>query len=321
MSLRFGIIGLGGIAHRFTKAVKDVDGAEIIAVASSNRERACDFAEKYGIQTFYDGYLKLLQDPDVDAVYIAQTHDKHFDLIKLCIDNNKTVLCEKPMVLTTAQAVEITAYAKGHNILLMEAMWTRFIPTYRKAKEWIRKGLIGDIKLIEASFCFNMPVMPEHRLFDPQRAGGALYDAGVYPIEFTTGLIDEYPLEVKACGTFCETGVDDFVAMTLKFKSGVMASLSCGFSAKTNRDGRISGSDGSIIIYDFLGSDRVERYSKDGTLKDSYELSFSDGFIFEIQHFIDLMKDDKVESPIITFKDNIATSVIFEDVLKQIKEK
>lgn len=201
MKVKFGIIGLGGIAHRFAKAIQLVENVELAAVASTNENRAKQFAGEYKIETYYGDYNLLVADPSVDVVYIAQTHDRHCELIKLCIENKKGVLCEKPMVLTREQAVEVTTLAKNNNVLLMEAMWSRFIPTFQKAKEWVAKGEIGKVKMVQASFCFNFPYNPNHRLFDKDRAGGSLYDAGVYPIEFATGILGEHPVDVKAVGT------------------------------------------------------------------------------------------------------------------------
>lgn len=320
MAVKFGIIGLGGIAHRFVKVLKSSPNAELIAVASTNGERSASFAKEYDVPTSYEGYEALVKDEQIEAIYIAQTHDLHKDLIKLCIDNKKAVLCEKPMVLTKADAIEVTEYAKEKNVLLMEAMWSRFIPTFIQAKKWIEEGKIGKVRLVTASFCFNFPLNIENRLYDPNRAGGSLYDAGVYPIEFTTGILEENPTETVAVGSICETGVDDFVAMSMKFESGALASLSCGFRSNTNQDGIIYGDEGKVVVYGLLGfiDQKVELYNKEDKLMDEMQVTYKDGFIYEIEHFIELFNSGKIESPVIPFEDNIATSEIFENVLDQI---
>lgn len=319
MKVRFGIMGLGNIAHRFAGVLKTVEGVELLAVASSDENRAGKFAEEYGLERYYGDYAALAADPLVDVVYIAQTHDRHYELIKLCIEHKKGIICEKPMVLTEEQAIEVTKLAKEKQVLLMEAMWSRFIPTFVKAKKWIAKGMIGKVKLVQASFCFNFPYDPTHRLYNINTAGGSLYDAGVYPIEFTTGILNENPAEVKAVATFAENGVDNYVAMSMKFESGTLATLSCGLGAATSMNAYVYGENGFVVVYDFLGSHKVERYDSDKKLCEVYEVEFEDGFCYEIEHFAELYRTGKLESEIIPHRDNIATSKIFDIVQAQIQ--
>lgn len=320
MDVKFGIIGLGGIAHRFAKVLKNVKGVELTAVASTDDARSEQFANEYNAKKHYGDYGALVSDPDVNVVYIAQTHDRHFELIKLCIENGKGVICEKPMVLTEEQAIAVTNLAKDKNVLLMEAMWSRFIPTFIKAKKWIEEGRIGKVKLVQASFCFHFPFDPEHRLYNPKLAGGSLYDAGIYPIEFTTGILGKNPTEVKAVGTLSESGVDDYVSISMKFDGGVLASLSCGLAARTKRDAYVYGDNGFVVVYDFLGSHKAELYDKDFKLCETVEEEFEDGFIYEIEHFAELYRKGKIESEIIPHKDNIATSKIFDTIMSQIHD-
>ncbi len=318
MNVKFGIIGLGGIAHRFAKVIKTMEDVELIAVASSDENRARAFAGEYGVGKYYQDYVSLVDDSNVDVVYIAQTHDRHYELIKLCIEHGKGVLCEKPMVLSEQQAIEVSELSKRKKVLLMEAMWSRFIPTFQKAREWVLAGEIGAVGMVQASFSFHFPYDPTHRLYNTETAGGSLYDAGVYPIEFTTGILDEQPSEVKATATFSENGVDDSVAMIMKFNSGAQATLSCGFRAQTCGDAYVNGDNGYIVVYNFLGSPKVERYNSDRQLCETYEAQFEDGFYYEIQHFAELFKAGKIESEIVPHKDNIATARIFENIMKQI---
>lgn len=318
MQVKFGIMGLGNIAHRFARVLKQVEGVELVGVASSDKARAGGFAKEYGVERYYGSYADLAADPQVDVVYIAQTHDRHYELIKLCIEHKKGIICEKPMVLTEQQAIEVTKLAKDHQVLLMEAIWSRFIPSFRKAREWIASGVIGKVKLVQASFCFNFPYDPTHRLYNVNTAGGSLYDAGIYPIEFTTGILGENPVDVKAVATFAENGVDDYVAMSMKFESGALASLSCGLSATTSMNAYVYGENGFIVVYDFLGSHKIEHYNKDKKLCEVFEVEFEDGFCYEVEHFAELFRSGKLESEIIPHRDNIATSRIFDIVQDQI---
>lgn len=317
MNVRFGIIGLGGIASRFAKVLNTAEGVELVAVASREMVRSEAFAEKFHAKKAYDSYLDLITDSEVDVIYIALTHNFHFEIAKLCLNNGKGVICEKPFFINKKEAEELVALSKEKNVLMMEAMWTRFIPAFKKAKEWVQSGKIGDVKLVNVSFCFNMPFDPESRLYDPKVAGGSLYDAGVYPIEFTTGILGENPTQVNGLASFSKTGVDDFVAMNMSFESGALATLSCGITANTNRDARIYGTTGNIIVYDFLGSKKCELYDNENNLKECFEEDFEDGFSYQIEHFTNLYCNNKIESEIIPHKDTVACAGIFDELMKQ----
>lgn len=317
MNVKFGIIGLGGIATRFASVLNSVEGIELISVASSDKTKAEVFANKFGAKKSYNSYVDLVNDAEVDVVYIALTHNLHFEAVKLCLNNKKGVLCEKPLSLNKKDIDELTALSKEKNVLLMEAMWTRFVPAFKKAKVWVNKGKIGDVKLINASFCFDVPFDPENRLFNPKLAGGSLFDAGVYPIEFTTGILGENPTLVNGFCKIGKTGVDEFVTMNMSFESGTLATLSCGFTTNTNKDATIYGTNGHIVVYDFIGSRKSELYDKENKLVECFEEDFVDGFIYEIKHFEDLYRNKKTESDIIPFKDTIACAGIFDELMNQ----
>ncbi|HEY5561243.1 MAG TPA: Gfo/Idh/MocA family oxidoreductase [Clostridiaceae bacterium] len=317
MKVKFGIIGLGGIAARFAAVLNTVEGVELVSVASSDKTRAETFANKFGASRAYNSYEDLVKDKEVDVVYIALTHNFHFEAIKLCLNNNKGVLCEKPMTINKKDAKELIALSKEKNVLLMEAMWSRFTPAFIKAKEWVNGGKIGDVKLVDASFCFNFPYDPEHRLFNPKLAGGSLFDAGVYPIEFITGILGENPNLVNGFSKIGKSGVDEFAIMNMSFETGALATLSCGLSANTNGDGYIYGTKGHVVVYNFIGSKKSELYDNNNKLIESFEEDFQDGFIYEIMHFADLYRNNKIESDIIPFKDNVACAGIFDDLMNQ----
>lgn len=317
MNVRFGIVGLGGIATRFAKVLATVNGVELNAVASRDKAKAMAFAAEFNAKKSYDSYIDLINDSEVDVVYIALTNNFHYELVKLCLNNGKAVLCEKPFVTNKKDAEDLAALSKEKNVLLMEAMWTRFIPAFKKAKEWVHNGEIGDVKLISASFGIYSTFDPENRLYNPKLAGGSLYDVGVYPISFTTGILDENPIQVNGLATFSKTGVDECAVINMRFKSGALATLSSGISAYTNRDARIYGTNGNIVVYEFYGSEKCELYDNENNLKECFEEKFEDGFIYQIEHFRDLYCNNKIESDIIPLKDTIACTEIFDELKKQ----
>jgi predicted dehydrogenase len=317
MDLRFGIIGLGGIAERFAKVLSSAEGASLAAVASRDRARSEAFARKYGAAKAHDGYLDLILDPEVDAVYIALTHNLHYEYAKACLENGKALLCEKPLVTTRADAESLAAISRSRGLLLMEAMWTRCLPAVRKAKAWVEEGRIGSVKLIEAAFCSKAPYDPKSRLFDPKLAGGGLFDLGVYPIEFATGILGEDPTAVSGAASIGETGVDCFASMSLGFPGGAVASLACGLTARAPLDARVCGDSGSIVVYDFYGSRKCELLDAAGKREEVFEGDFEDGFIFEIEHFIALYRAGRIESDLIPLSDSIACAGVFDTLMSQ----
>ncbi|BCJ99541.1 Gfo/Idh/MocA family protein [Anaerocolumna chitinilytica] len=317
MSIHFGIIGLGSIANRFASVLNKAEDTVLTAVASREMKRSQEFAKKYGAAKAYDNYKMLIEDDEIDIIYVALTHNFHYEIVKQCILNGKAVLCEKPFVTTKQDAMELINLAREKKVLLMEAMWTRCIPTFQKAKEWVVNGLVGKPQLVQASFCFHFPFEKEHRLFNPDLAGGALYDAGVYPLEFATGILGENPVTVQGIAHKCATGVDDFSVMNLGFESGALASLSCGLNASVSQDAFVYGTEGRVVIYDFLGSHKCERYDNNNQLVESFSQDFEDGFIYEIQHICELFRENKYESPLIPLEDTLACAEMFDTLINQ----
>jgi predicted dehydrogenase len=312
MKLRFGIIGPGRIAERFAAVARTSSLVELSAVASREKAKAEAFAAKQGGAAVRGSYLELARSPDVDAVYIGLTHNFHYEAAKLCLEAGKAVLCEKPMATTKAEAASLASIAKSHNVLLMEATWSRCIPAFLKARQWLRDGAIGQARLVEAAFCFKAPFDPQDRLFNPALAGGALFDAGIYPIEFAMGILGEAPSAVSGVATIGETGVDYFDSMSLGFPSGAVASLACGMTAVAPRDGLVVGDLGRIVVYDFLGPRKCARFDPEGALVETFEEGFVDGFIYEIEHFARLCAAGKKESDLIPLADTIACAGVFD---------
>ena len=180
-NIRFGIIGAGNIAKKFAAAAQMTDGAELCAVASKSADRAKDFAKQWNIPQAYDSYEALLQS-DIDAVYIATTNNNHYQSILLAASYKKHILCEKPLCLHPADTIRAFDTAKANNVFLMEAVWSRFLPSTQKVLSLIKEGSIGEIKFIKSAFSFSVAEKEDHRLFSRELGGGALYDLGIYNI-------------------------------------------------------------------------------------------------------------------------------------------
>jgi predicted dehydrogenase len=241
----WGIIGLGKIAHKFAQDLARVAGAKLSAVASRSAERAQAFAQQYQAPYAYGSYAELLGCPDLDLVYIATPHHNHAELSMMCLDARVPVLCEKPWAMNSRQAVAIVERARAQKVFLMEAIWTRFLPTTRRILEVLAEGVIGEVEGVKADFGFRAAFDPASRLFDPALGGGALLDIGLYPAFLATLLLGE-PTEVVACARKGPTGVDIDTGFVLEYADGRLAHLHCTLLATTKTEAFIYGSKGTL---------------------------------------------------------------------------
>jgi predicted dehydrogenase len=247
-TIRWGILGSGGIAGKFATGLAELEDAQLVAVGSRSAESAAAFGERFGIPRRYASYEALAHDPDVDVIYVATPHTLHYENALLCLKAGKAVLCEKPFTINAGQAAALIAEARRRGLLLMEAMWTRFLPHMVALRQTIDGGVIGDIRLLRADFCFRTSVNPASRLFDPALGGGALLDVGVYNISLASWLLGTPGLSVSIAriGT---TGVDEQAAIIFGYDQGQMALLATAIRTSTPSEALIAGTDGSIRVH------------------------------------------------------------------------
>ena len=313
---RFGIIGAGSIAAHFCKGVKLVEGAEVVAVASSSEERATAFAQANGVPQTYGSYEEMLRSADINVVYIATTHNFHMDNIRLCFEYGKHVLCEKAMVLTAADAREAFRLAKEKGLFCMEAMWTRFLHQYQKAKQWIEEGRIGKVQAATSVVGFKGQVPATHRLVAPELAGGAMYDIGVYAIEPLAYLVGEQIEDaVGVWRKYPETGVDERATVILRFAS-CDAMIQCMFTANPKEYTIITGSDGYNELPFSSGGHDAMLYDVKRNLVEHYRNEWTHGFVFEIEEVVRCIRDGRITSDIMPPEDTIACAEVFDKVLR-----
>lgn len=244
--VRWGILSAGRIADRFTADLKKTPGAQAVAVAARSIQRAEAFAAKHGISRAYGSYEALAKDPDIDVIYIGTTHNFHKAHTLLCLENGKHVLCEKPFALNAAQARQMIACAREKRLFLMEAMWSRFNPAYKRAMQWVNDGLVGEVRMLKADFGFRAPWEPERRLLNPALGGGSILDAGIYPIALASHLFGPQPSEMQALASLGTTGVDEQAGIMLKYPQGQLALLSSAIRTRTPHNAFIIGTGGMI---------------------------------------------------------------------------
>lgn len=313
---RFGIIGAGRIANQFCDAVKRVEGAELVAVASTDADRAREFARRNGIPESYGSYTQLLENADINIVYIATTHNFHMENIRLCLEHGKHVLCEKAMVLTAADAEEAFALAREKGLFLMEAMWTRFLPQYVRAKQWIREGRIGAIQSGNVVIGFRVAQNFEDRLLNPALAGGAMYDIGVYAIEPLSYLVGEPVEDVLSCWRpHPVTGVDERASIILRYHS-CDATLQCLFSATPKEYVMVNGDRGYIEIPFVTGGHTLRLYDQERRLVEEYHEPWENGFVFELEEVVRCVGAGLTESDVMPGRDTIECAKIYDAVLR-----
>ena len=311
---RFAIIGAGNIAHKFCGAVR-LAGCETAAVASKSAERAAAFAQAENIPASFGDYAAMLDAVKPDAVYIATTHNFHYDNIMLCLSKNIPVLCEKAMVHTKAQAESVFAEAKKRGVFVMEAMWSRFMPQIQKARERVKEGRIGKIELANSVVAFRGEYDPKSRLFDPNLAGGAMWDVGVYAYEVLTYLLGEHPLERKAVVSRAETGADKAVTMAARFEN-CLASIQTGVMTCTAEGVTLGGTEGYIWIPCANVGNEAFLYNRKKELAEHFRQEYENGFVWEVEETVRCVREGLLQSPVVPWADTIDCAGAFDLVLK-----
>lgn len=322
----WGILGAGGIANSFAAQVIQA-GGHIAAVGSRDLRKAQAFQAKFpSIHQAYGSYEELMKDPDIDVIYIATPHAQHHEWAIKCLQHNKPILVEKAFTQNYKQAKEILDLAREKNLFVMEAYWTRFLPHIRKVKELIEQGEIGDIVQIIADHGVCFPYDPEHRLYAPDLAGGALLDLGVYPISFVQFLLGN-PTRIIATGSATPTGVDSNGAAILEYENGrgALAILAFGSLASSPVTAVICGTKGRIEIHRqfYRPSDFTIYYNDGSTFKYVSKTHESDkggqfGMHFEAAEVQRCLLEGKVESSIMPWKDTLSVMSIMDEIRRQL---
>lgn len=222
----WGIIGAGNIAGKFAEDLKLLPKARLKAVSSRSSERASDFAKKYSIPDAYDSWEAMAADPEIDIVYVATHHPSHFQNTRDCLEAGKAVICEKPITMNRQELEILVRLAMEKKVFLMEAIWSRFLPSTISVLEIMESGELGNLKSVYADFGFRLDYDPEHRLYNPARGGGVLLDAGIYPV-FIAQLLAGPPKKIQATASFAPSGVDHLCSMIFEHEREVVSSLNC----------------------------------------------------------------------------------------------
>ena len=314
---RWGILGAGKIAEKFASALNYTEGAEVYAVASQDVEKAERFAKKFGAIRSYGSYASLAEDPDVDIIYIATPHAFHCEQALLCLQQNKPVLCEKPMALSVDQVQQMIDAARSHNTFLMEGMWSRFMPSINKTLELIQQDVIGPVQYIQADFGIQAPFDPNGRMFDLKLGGGSLLDVGVYPLFLTTLLLGE-PALIQSVGKLSVTGADEYCSIQLQYPGGQIANIYSSITIRTSLKAEIAGPKGRIILPNpFYRSTSVSTELNSGETQ-SFPFPYDhNGFEYEIRAVMQCLDEGAVECALMPHSMSLQIAGIMDTVREQ----
>jgi dihydrodiol dehydrogenase / D-xylose 1-dehydrogenase (NADP) len=315
---RWGVIGPGKIAHTFAKALDVIDGGQLFAVASRSSGRAAEFAQEYGAPKSYASYEALVEDDDVDGIYIATPHPFHHDQTMLCLEAGKPVLCEKPLTVNARDAKQLLDTAQSRGVFLMEALWTRYLPIYNQVRRWLDENQIGELKLLDSNFCFRAPDDPKHRTWNHELAGGALLDIGVYNIAVSQWVFGGNPQSFSARSILSETNVDALTAATMVYSDERISQFTCSFLVDGVNDFVIYGTEGRIRIHPNFWC-ATEATLIQGDQRDTIHESFrATGFEYEIEEAMRCIRAGLLESPGMTHADTLANMELMDAIRAEV---
>ncbi len=295
--IKWGILGPGKIARKFARDIQLVGSSEIYAVASRDISRAIQFGKDFNVKKLYGSYAELMQDADVDVVYVATPHTFHFEYTMMCLQHGKHVLCEKPLGMNANEVETMIKEARKRNLFLMEGIWTRFIPATKKLLQLLDDRVIGDVIAIRADFGFKSKMDMQGRLFEKKLGGGSLLDIGIYPV-YLSLLILGMPVDIMATARMTETGVDSYCSMMLSYGNNSKASLESTLEAHTPIEAFIYGTQGKIKLASrFHHSEKIELY-EDEDIAEVFDLKYKgNGYVHEIEEVQKCIFEGKSESP------------------------
>ncbi len=313
--LRWGIIGTGSIARTFARDLALTGVGVVSAVGSRTQSSADAFASEHAVARSYGSYEQLVADAEVDVVYVATPHPMHYENATLALEHGKPVLVEKAFTMTSDEARRLVANAREKRLFLMEAMWTRFLPSIIEVRALVARGELGRVVSIEADHGQWFKSDPEFRLFNPALGGGAMLDLGVYPVSFASMVLGT-PSRVTALTQPAFTGVDGSVAMVFGYENGAQAVLSCTSAARTPTRASISGTDARIEIGgSFYAPGPFTLVQRNGDEQRFEFESVGSGLHYEASEVARCIDEGVLESPSMPLDETISIMETMEQVL------
>lgn len=314
--MKLGILGAGHIAESTAPTMAALQEVECYAVASRSLEKAEEFAGKFGFQKAYGSYEGMLNDPAVDLVYIATPHSHHYEHMMMCLERGKAVLCEKAFTMNGEQARKIKEYAQVHGIFVAEAIWPRYMPSRAIIDEVIASGIIGKVNTLTANLSYV--IHQNQRIVDPELAGGALLDIGVYGINFALMHFGTDIARVESSVMMTDSGVDGMETITIFYQDGRMAVLTHSIYARSDRKGIIHGDKGYIVVENINNPQSVSVFDTEDHLLQKYVVPKQiSGYEYEFLECAEALRSGKTESSSMPLVDSVYMMEFMDGLRKQ----
>jgi predicted dehydrogenase len=320
--VRWGVLGPGGIATTFAQAVHHGTRSSVVAVGSRSAERAAAFAERHGVPRSHGSYEDLVADRDVEAVYVASPHSEHRDHALLALRAGKPVLVEKAFTRSLAETEEVLGEAQARGLFAAEAMWSRYLPSYDVVRRTIDAGSLGDVLVVDADHAQLLWPDGPARLSQPELAGGALLDLGVYPVAFADHVLGGLDA-VRATGTLSDLGVDVTTTISARGPRGGIAQLWCSMGAATSCPARVVGTRARLELDagdSFYGSAcRVRLVGPDGSVLDEWVPEVTDhGFRYQVAEVARALAQDRTETWSVPWAATRRVMAVMDEVRRQV---
>lgn len=316
--IKWGIIGAGWIADKMASDFCCVENAKIVAVAARDLNRAEEFAHKYKIEKAYGNYQQLATDPDIDVVYIATTHNLHLEHTMLCLQNNKHVLCEKPITVNANEFAIMRAEAQKRNLFLMEAFWTNFLPTTIKALEWVKSGVIGNIELITANLGFIMRNDPQGRFFNPALAAGSLLDLSIYNINFGRLMAQSPVADYNIMVQKTPQGIDLVDSIQVRNQNNILGLYTASSDALLENNAIIMGTKGRIVVKNFHMSNKALLFLGETEVEEFIDERTTNGYNYEAQAVTNCLLNNQTECQQRLLNDTDESMKLMDDMRKRV---
>ncbi len=314
--MKIGVLGTGGIVGMVVPTLKRLTEMECYAIASRTEERAKEAAKEYGFEKAYGTYEELVADPEVELVYVATPHSRHYDDMKLCVEHGKPVLCEKAFTMNAQQAKDIKKLAAEKGVFVAEAIWTRYMPSRKIIHDMLDGGVIGKVSTLTANLSYI--ISQNYRIVAPELAGGALLDVGVYGINFATMHFGEEIERIESSVQFTETGVDGMESITIFFKDGRMAVLTHGIYSRSDRKGIFYGDKGYMVVENINNPQSISVFDTEDRLVKRVEVPEQiSGYEYQFIECVEQIKKGEIEAVSMPLDDSIFVMETMDSIRKQ----
>lgn len=315
---RWGFLAAGGIARAFASDLGNLSGHVVAAVGSRSQQSADTWAAQFPGCTAYGSYEALLADTNIDGIYVSSPHTFHAEHSIMALKAGKPVLCEKPIAISAEQVQKMADVARDQNLLLMEAMWTRYLPHIKEIRNLLASGRLGKVISVEANHGQRLADYSNPRHFEPELGGGALLDLGIYPVSFAHMVLGK-PQKITASAIFTDKSVDSHTSAIFQYSSGAQAIISTTLGAKSSNSATISCVGGRIEIDSVFYAPTSFRVVMHGGEKTEYPNTYvGHGLREEARYFAECVRTGAKDSQLLSLSESIEIMSSLDEIRRQI---